>query len=73
MKEFLRSLSEGKMPSPPLLAHLRRELFQGGWDIIFDEEFLRAYCYGKLIECADGVIRRIFPRIFIYSADYPEK
>ena len=26
-----------------------------------------------MISCADGVIRRVFPRIFTYSADYPEK
>ncbi|KLO04861.1 hypothetical protein SCHPADRAFT_840114 [Schizopora paradoxa] len=61
------------MPSAQLLAHLRRELFHGGWDILLDEEFLQAYCYGKLILCADGITRRVFPRIFIYSADYPEK
>ncbi|TBU36276.1 hypothetical protein BD309DRAFT_1073507, partial [Dichomitus squalens] len=26
-----------------------------------------------LIVCGDGVTRRVFPRIFTYSADYPEK
>jgi hypothetical protein len=26
-----------------------------------------------VLKCADGVLRRIFPRIFTYSADYPEK
>lgn len=61
------------MPPPSLLAHLRRELFQGGWEVIFDDDFVHAYCYGKVMKCADGVTRRIFPRIFIYSADYPEK
>jgi hypothetical protein len=26
-----------------------------------------------VIQCADGIERRIYPRIFTYSADYPEK
>lgn len=28
---------------------------------------------GLVITCADDVTRRIFPRFFTYSADYPEK
>lgn len=38
-----------------------------------DEDFLHAYRHGIIIKCADGVLRRVFPRIFTYSADYPEK
>ena len=34
---------------------------------------MKAYEFGILILCADGILRRVFPRIFIYSADYPEK
>ena len=34
---------------------------------------MKAYKFGILILCADGILRRVFPRIFIYSADYPEK
>jgi hypothetical protein len=26
-----------------------------------------------VIKCVDGIVRRIFPRFFTYSADYPEK
>jgi len=43
------------------------------WGIILDDEFVHAYKYGVVVECFDGVKRRIYPRIFTYSADYPEK
>ena len=29
--------------------------------------------YGIIIRCIDGIERRVYPRIFTYSADYPEK
>ena len=40
---------------------------------LLDDEFLNAYEHGIIIDGADGVRRRVFPRIFTYSADYPEK
>jgi hypothetical protein len=56
-----------------ILAHCRRELMHGVWKHLLDEEFLHAYKYGIVILCKDGIRRRVFPRIFTYSADYPEK
>lgn len=56
-----------------LLAHCCRVLFHSCWDILLDEDFLEAYHHGVILKCADGVLRRVFPRIFTYSADYPEK
>ncbi|TEB23984.1 hypothetical protein FA13DRAFT_1577104, partial [Coprinellus micaceus] len=57
-----------------LMTHCRRELMHGIWRILLsDEEFLHAYKYGIVIKCIDGIERRVFPRIFTYSADYPEK
>jgi hypothetical protein len=56
-----------------LLAHLRRELFHLQWLHILDDEFMEAFEHGVPILCADGIKRRIYPRIFTYSADYPEK
>jgi hypothetical protein len=53
--------------------HCRRELFHSCWSIMLDEDFISAYRHGIVLKCADGVARRIFPRIFTYSADYPEK
>jgi hypothetical protein len=41
--------------------------------VLLDEEFLYAYEHGIVIKCCDGVTRRFYPRIFTYSADYPEK
>jgi hypothetical protein len=43
------------------------------WSLLLDEEFMEAYIHGMLVECVDGIVRRFFPWIFTYSADYPEK
>lgn len=43
------------------------------WSKILDEQFMHAYKYGMVIKCVDGIERHIYPRIFTYSADYPEK
>ncbi|KAI5894787.1 uncharacterized protein SCHCODRAFT_02496704 [Schizophyllum commune H4-8] len=56
-----------------ITTHCRRELMHAVWKFLLDEEFLQAYKYGVVVRCVDGVERRIYPRIFTYSADYPEK
>ncbi|KAJ3535195.1 hypothetical protein NMY22_g6600 [Coprinellus aureogranulatus] len=43
------------------------------WKILLDDEFVRAYRHGMVIDCFDGVRRRFYPRIMTYSADYPER
>ncbi|KAG2744713.1 hypothetical protein P692DRAFT_201721484, partial [Suillus brevipes Sb2] len=53
--------------------HCRRELFHACWNILLDSDFLHAYRHGIVLQCPDGILRRVFPRIFTYSADYPEK
>jgi hypothetical protein len=64
----------GKAASKVLLTHCRREIFQAAWLILIqDPEFLEAYINGIVVECIDGIRRRLFPRFFVYSADYPEK
>ncbi|KAJ8088295.1 hypothetical protein PM082_022367 [Marasmius tenuissimus] len=72
IQEFYRE-QFGFPVSGPTLTHLNRELMHAVWALILDEEFMHAYEHGVLIECADGIIRHIFPRFFTYSADYPEK
>jgi hypothetical protein len=56
-----------------MLTHLRRELFHAAWHVIMNEDFINAYQHGIVVDCQDGVRRRLYPRIFTYSADYPEK
>lgn len=46
---------------------------QACWAILLDDDFLDAYMHGMVLECPDGITRRLYPRIFTYSADYPEK
>jgi len=63
----------GKGPDNHFMAHCHQEMFQAQWDIILDEEFIEAYKHGIVIDCCDGIRCRFYPRIFTYSADYPEK
>jgi len=55
------------------MAHCHREFLHAQWKLLLDDEFMEAYEHGIVITCGDGITRRVFPRIFTYSADYPEK
>jgi hypothetical protein len=55
------------------MTHLKRELIHAIYELLLDEEFMHAYEHGIVVKCADGIMRRIFPRFFTYAADYPEK
>jgi len=55
------------------LTYCKRELMHKIWELLLDEEFMHAYEHGIIIKCVDGILRRVFPRFFTYSADYPEK
>ena len=56
-----------------LLTHCKHELFHAVWKIILGDEFIGSYRNSIVIKCHDGVLRRVYPQIFTYSADYPEK
>jgi hypothetical protein len=56
-----------------ILAHCRRELMHGVWKFLLNNDFLHTYKYGMVLHCQDGIEQRIYPRVFTYSADYPEK
>jgi hypothetical protein len=44
------------------------------WDLLLsDPEFQKAYDHGIVILFPNGILRRVFPRFFSYSADYPER
>lgn len=70
IQDFLKTFGQA---SGPILAHCRRELFHEAWKVMMDAEFMHAYVHGVVMDCADGIRRRVFPRLFTYSADYPEK
>ncbi|KAL1712617.1 hypothetical protein EV715DRAFT_267796 [Schizophyllum commune] len=65
--------SKWKTQHQDVLKHCHRELMHAVWSKILDNDFISAYKYGTVVRCLDGVKRRVYPRIFTYSADYPEK
>ena len=72
LKDVLAAITQ-KKNNADLLAHCKRELFHAVWNILLDEEFLDAYKNGIIVKCSDSKYRCMFPCIFTYSADYPEK
>ena len=72
-KDFVAQFTEQAPLNPTLMTHCQREFFHEQWRHILDAEFLEAFCHGIVVECYDGISRRFYPRIFTYSADYPEK
>jgi hypothetical protein len=72
VKDFYRE-NFGVAPSADILAHLKRELMHAVWDLLLTPEFIHAYVNGLVVKCYDGVERLVFPRLFTYGADYPEK
>ncbi|KAH9924456.1 uncharacterized protein B0H18DRAFT_1105032 [Fomitopsis serialis] len=63
----------GTSATAETLRFCRKELMHAIWRLLLDEDFMKAYHEGMLVLCGDGILRRLFPRFFIYSADYPEK
>ena len=72
MRKFVSDLSNKKIHTD-LLTHCKRELMHAIWRILLDDAFVEAYKNGIVVKCFDGVTRRVYPHIFTYSADYPEK
>ncbi|THG96738.1 hypothetical protein EW145_g7727 [Phellinidium pouzarii] len=72
-QDFIRSQAKGEKASDDLQTHCRREIMHGVWKVILDDDLRHAWQFGMVVECGDRLIRRLYPRIFTYSADYPEK
>ncbi|KIM65578.1 hypothetical protein SCLCIDRAFT_22486 [Scleroderma citrinum Foug A] len=72
LKAFVKTMSQRKSQSD-VLAHCKRELFHAVWNILLDKDFIEAYKNGIVVKCFNGKYRHVYPRIFTYSADYPEK
>ena len=72
-KDFVMEHVGDKCLSEAFFTHCCQELFHEQWRTLLDEHFLHAYEHGIVITCCDGITRHFYPRIFMYSADYPEK
>ncbi|KAF8834345.1 hypothetical protein BDN67DRAFT_992684 [Paxillus ammoniavirescens] len=72
-KDFALENTGSKLPGDPFFTHCRRELFHAQWQELLDNEFIYAYAHGIVLTCCNGVKHHLFPQIFTYSADYPEK
>ncbi|KAG9093641.1 hypothetical protein FRC06_011426, partial [Ceratobasidium sp. 370] len=62
-----------KAPTDALVTHLQHELMHAIWVALLDDEFVKAWRTGVVVDHMDGICRHVFPRILTYSADYPEK
>lgn len=73
LQDFWFQRTDGDGVPPENVTQCRRELIQAIWrKLMADPEFREAYRNGIVVKCWDGIERRLFPRIFTYSADYPE-
>ena len=63
----------GVLPSDEVTTHCRRELYHAVIQLIMKGKFEDAYKSGIILLFPDGIHRRVFPRFYCYSADYPEK
>lgn len=73
VQDHIEKALGGRPISDQLAAHIKREIFHAALRVLLDDDFVEAYRSGMVIMCSDGVERRLYPRIFTYSADYPEK
>ncbi|KIJ62074.1 hypothetical protein HYDPIDRAFT_30625 [Hydnomerulius pinastri MD-312] len=71
-KDFALEHSGSKLPGNTFFTHCHCELFHAQWQEVLDDDFVQAYEHGMALTCCDGIQWRLFSRIFIYSADYPE-
>jgi hypothetical protein len=67
IQDFICKLVTGA--TDPLMAHCRGESFHEVWKVLLDKDFIHAYLYGVVMDCADGIKWWIYPCIFTYSAD----
>jgi hypothetical protein len=72
-KDFATEHIGGSGPKKAFFTHCRREFFHEQVKVVFDDKFVEACKRGIVVMCYDGIQRRFYPRIFTYSADYPEK
>jgi len=67
-------MADGRAANDAFMTFCRREFAHTQLEVLFgDDEFIEAWKHGVVIVCYDGIKRHFYPRIFSYSADYPEK
>ncbi|KAF9642609.1 hypothetical protein BDM02DRAFT_3157568 [Thelephora ganbajun] len=54
-------------------AYFPQELIHAVWMLILNAAFMMAYQFGILVCFADKIVHCVFPCLFAYMADYPEK
>ena len=59
--------------SDDVYTHCKCELMHAIWKLLLNVQFADTYKNGIVIKFFDGITRRVFPRFFTYSADYPKK
>ncbi|KIK80123.1 hypothetical protein PAXRUDRAFT_159519, partial [Paxillus rubicundulus Ve08.2h10] len=73
IKNFLSKLYPDKRNHDDTILQCRHELFHAIWALLLDDYLVEAYKNGIEVTCYDGIKRHVFPRIFTYLVDYPEK
>ncbi|KAF5378621.1 hypothetical protein D9757_009547 [Collybiopsis confluens] len=63
----------GCTPTEAVMTFMRREIPHAIYAELFDKDFMNAYRDGIILRCGNKVTRSMFPRLFTWSADYPEK
>jgi hypothetical protein len=72
-KDFASKHTGRRGPGEHFFTHCHREFFHEQMTVLLDDDFIEAYKHGIVVMCCDGIKHRFYPRIFTYSADYPEK
>ncbi|GBE88316.1 hypothetical protein SCP_1301310 [Sparassis crispa] len=72
IQDFIRE-HNGKEATAQMLAHCRHKLMHAIWKLLLGDHFEEACCHEIVVRCGNGIIRRLYPHFFTYSADYPEK
>ncbi|KAF5348418.1 hypothetical protein D9757_014394 [Collybiopsis confluens] len=63
----------GCTPTEAVMTFMRREIPHAIYAELFDKDFMNAYRDGIILRCGNKVTRSMFPCLFTWSADYPEK
>ncbi|KAG2342261.1 hypothetical protein BDR05DRAFT_976464 [Suillus weaverae] len=73
LPDSFKDFSGTKGINSKFTTHCCREFFHEQWKTLLDDQFLEAYEHRIVIICCNSIPCRFYPRIFTYSADYPEK